>query len=942
PKCTVSLMTIHKSKGLEFPNVFVSGVCSGLLPLYKSKKDWDEELRLLYVAMTRAENWLCLSSYEPHGRSEFLSYIPSSLLKTIKTRDNIRIPPKPEKMERAVTKESSDYIEPLPEKLLGAGMTVIGIDPGNVGARETNVGWSVTQKTSDGYSVLDYNTEHPCGKKEDKLKEIERKINSLVAKFPPDAVAVEKIEVAIGEVEDTIEKAKAKWFHYVARCVATIRNIADRHGIECRLYTAQDVKYAATDNRSANKEQVKAGVKKRCTFRISQNIANVDDHSADAIAASLCYLRSYLNSARYEGNRQRQEQYDAGCDYFDERQYKASVHKFKEAINIDPIYTDAHYGLGRASIAQGDLEAAEDAVKTALRLAENNHPDSQKLLDAIRCYRLGQNAVNNKQFNEAITKFQESIHLEPFFINAHYELGKVHLRLSNLQEAKDVVEEALKIADDYPSIQRLLDAIKLYNAGLNFLNDWRYNDAIDKLKEAIDKEPIFIQAHYRLGLAYFGKGALEASEQSANNILEFCTDHQLALALLDDITKKYKTQGLDLIAYGRYVDAIEPLQNACTLNQNDREVWANLGCAYYFIDEYVNAASCYRKVTDLDPKDKNAYSNLGNAYFRMGAYADAIEPLQNACELKPNCGKFHYYLGRAQFKLDRLREAKWAAEKALEIDQGHHPTAELLKRIEKRSHEIIRRDNPDMILISAGEFQMGCGDRDAPSNEKPIHTVYLDDFYIDKYPVTNAQYKRFIDANPQWRKDRIPRKYHNRGYLKYWRENNYPSGKTNHPIVHVSWYAAMAYAQWVGKRLPTEAEWEKAARGGLVSQRYPWGDLIDSSKANYNRNVRRTTPVGDYPANNYGLYDMAGNVWEWCLDRYNEDFYVKSPCHNPVAGGTLRYTIDLFRNVKSSRVLRGGSWSVEHQDVRSTARTWKSPDNPCPDLGFRCVMSVIP
>ena len=942
PKCTVSLMTIHKSKGLEFPNVFVSGVCSGLLPLYKSKKDWDEELRLLYVAMTRAENWLCLSSYEPHGRSEFLSYIPSSLLKTIKTRDNIRIPPKPEKMERAVTKESSDYIEPLPEKLLGAGMTVIGIDPGNVGARETNVGWSVTQKTSDGYSVLDYNTEHPCGKKEDKLKEIERKINSLVAKFPPDAVAVEKIEVAIGEVEDTIEKAKAKWFHYVARCVATIRNIADRHGIECRLYTAQDVKYAATDNRSANKEQVKAGVKKRCTFRISQNIANVDDHSADAIAASLCYLRSYLNSARYEGNRQRQEQYDAGCDYFDERQYKASVHKFKEAINIDPIYTDAHYGLGRASIAQGDLEAAEDAVKTALRLAENNHPDSQKLLDAIECYHSGRGAVINKQFNEAITKFQKSINLEPFFIDAHYELGRLHLRLSNLQEAKGVVEEALKLADDYPPIQRLSNAIKLYNAGLNFLNGRRYNDAIGKFKQTIYKQQAFTEAHYSLGCAYFQSGALEAAEQSGKDTLELNTDHQSARALLDDIKKVYYTQGLDCITYSMYADAIEPLQKACALDPNDQEVWANLGRAYYLIDEYVNAASCYRKVTDLDPKDKNAYSNLGNAYFRMEAYADAIEPLQKACKLNPNCREFHYYLGRAQFKLDRLGEAKWAAEKALEIDQGHHPTTELLKKIEKRGHEIIRTDNPDMILIPAGEFQMGGGDRDAPSNEKPIHTVYLDDFYIDKYPVTNAQYKRFIDANPQWRKNRIPRKYHNGSYLKHWRGNNYPNGKTNHPIVHVSWYAAMAYAQWIGKRLPTEAEWEKAARGGLVSQIYPWGDLIDSSKANYNRNVRRTTSVGDYPANNYGLYDMAGNVWEWCLDRYNEDFYAKSPCHNPLAGGTLRYTIDIFRNVKSSRVLRGGSWSVEPQDLRSTARTWKSPDNPCPDLGFRCVMSVIP
>ena len=172
PKCTVSLMTIHKSKGLEFPNVFVSGVCSGLLPLYKSKKDWDEELRLLYVAMTRAENWLCLSSYEPRGRSEFLSYIPSSLLKTIETLDNIPIPPKPEKMERPVTKKSSDYVEPLPEKLLGAGMTVIGVDPGNIGARETNVGWSVTQKSAGGYSVLCSDIYNPEGTPENKLQQI--------------------------------------------------------------------------------------------------------------------------------------------------------------------------------------------------------------------------------------------------------------------------------------------------------------------------------------------------------------------------------------------------------------------------------------------------------------------------------------------------------------------------------------------------------------------------------------------------------------------------------------------------------------------------------------------------------------------------------------------------------------------------------------------------
>ena len=125
-------------------------------------------------------------------------------------------------------------------------------------------------------------------------------------------------------------------------------------------------------------------------------------------------------------------------------QFDAAVIAFTEAVKVDSVYTEAHYGLGRASLAQGDLEAAGNAAKTVLRLTGNNHPDSQKLLDAIECYHSGRNAINNKEFNEAVTKFQKSINLELFFIGARYELSKVHLRLSNVQVAKHVVEEALK------------------------------------------------------------------------------------------------------------------------------------------------------------------------------------------------------------------------------------------------------------------------------------------------------------------------------------------------------------------------------------------------------------------------------------------------------------------------------------------------------------------
>ena len=247
----------------------------------------------------------------------------------------------------------------------------------------------------------------------------------------------------------------------------------------------------------------------------------------------------------------------------------------------------------------------------------------------------------------------------------------------------------------------------------------------------------------------------------------------------------------------------------------------------------------------------------------------------------------------------------------------------------------------DMVLIPAGEFQMGSNH--GRDNEKPVHTVYVDAFYMDKYEVTNAQYKRFVDANPQWQKDRISYRYHNGYYLSHWNGNTYPSGKGDHPVEYVSWYAAMAYARWAGKRLPTEAEWEKAARGHLVDKKYPWGNAIDSTKANYDKNVGSTTPVGRYPANGYGLYDMAGNVYEWCLDTYNNDFYRRSPRQNPISGGGVTDVLNNFRYIKYyRRVLRGGAWFINASHVRVASRYSTSPTNTYFSYGFRCARSVPP
>ncbi|RKU29336.1 hypothetical protein C6497_06440 [Candidatus Poribacteria bacterium] len=248
----------------------------------------------------------------------------------------------------------------------------------------------------------------------------------------------------------------------------------------------------------------------------------------------------------------------------------------------------------------------------------------------------------------------------------------------------------------------------------------------------------------------------------------------------------------------------------------------------------------------------------------------------------------------------------------------------------------------NMSLIHEGEFEMGSDDNNAFDDEQPIHTVFLDDFFIDQYPVTNGQFKEFLDANPQWSRREIPKKYCDIDYLKHWRQNNFPSGEANYPVVNVSWYAAMAYAQWQGKRLPTEAEWEKAARGGLINTQYPHGNSLDSTEANYDWNEGSTTPVGKYPANGYQLYDMCGNVWEWCLDRYEKHYYRNSPYRNPIAGDdTFDRLNNNFLDIKSNRVLRGGSWRIPALLVRTAKRNAESPWFSLNVIGFRCVDQVL-
>ena len=224
---------------------------------------------------------------------------------------------------------------------------------------------------------------------------------------------------------------------------------------------------------------------------------------------------------------------------------------------------------------------------------------------------------------------------------------------------------------------------------------------------------------------------------------------------------------------------------------------------------------------------------------------------------------------------------------------------------------------------------------------------------MDRYEVTNAEYVAFLNAMETHTEGKrsaikfyLDDKRIKRVDTGYMVEHRVAQGYENHPVHGVTWYGALAYATWVGKRLPTEAEWEKAARGGLIGMAYPWGDTIDLHQANYNPNVNenvgKTTPIGSYPANGYGLYDMAGNVLEWCLDEYNSGFYANSPDKNPIAGGSITSIIKNFTKVKTKRVLRGGSCFDALQFMRCASRFYGLPSGNFYRLGFRCVKAVPP
>ena len=245
--------------------------------------------------------------------------------------------------------------------------------------------------------------------------------------------------------------------------------------------------------------------------------------------------------------------------------------------------------------------------------------------------------------------------------------------------------------------------------------------------------------------------------------------------------------------------------------------------------------------------------------------------------------------------------------------------AEISSVEDLKNNIVWKKDGAKMVFIPSGSFEMGDHFGEWEANERPVHKVILDGFYMDVREVTVGQFTAFLaDSGYNWGGS--------------WNSVAEYSPGDEYPMVSVDWNDATAYAKWSGKRLPTEAEWEYAARGGLIGKRYPWGNEIDKTKAHYdswNYGNGTTKAVGSFEANGYGLNDMAGNVWEWCADWYDKGYYQNSPAQNPPGPGS-----------GASRVLRGGGWYGKTCLLRVADRGSYDPDNRGNLLGFRCVSGL--
>ena len=359
-----------------------------------------------------------------------------------------------------------------------------------------------------------------------------------------------------------------------------------------------------------------------------------------------------------------------------------------------------------------------------------------------------------------------------------------------------------------------------------------------------------------------------------------------------------------------YKAAVRYLESGNTLRKNS--------------NDYNGALKMYKKAVELKPDLPGLNWQIAGTYWKLNNHKKALEHLERSRVLGPQTLEQFSVIDDFVLKIIEYTDVDTKKDIAKKRINDRKP---LMEEALNNFREVWE----EMVLIPAGEFKMGTTEEDFIQEEMPQHTVYLDAFYIDKYEVTNAKYWEFLEYITRTgdhskcypmepiEKNHIPGNAFRSYAYKYY---NYP----DYPVNRVDWYDAYAFAAWAGKRLPTEAEWEKTARG-TDGRRFPWGDIWEIRNCNVGPDGMLT--VGSYEAGKsvFGCHDMSGSMSEWCNDWYHPEYYYNSPAKNPK--GPLKST--------GKRIIKGGSLFAQNvYKMRCAVRMFGEPDDRNKSVGFRC------
>jgi len=374
-------------------------------------------------------------------------------------------------------------------------------------------------------------------------------------------------------------------------------------------------------------------------------------------------------------------------------------------------------------------------------------------------------------------------------------------------------------------------------------------------------------------------------------------------------------KGEALLKNKQYAEARAALEASIMKNSSNVQAHFNLAEACRGLAAWACAEEHYETALHLDAKSRT--SGMRDMRLRRLEVWRSLEEV-TAWRLLEEAKSL---IAAGQTHPDQIKQAEEALDGAKELDLNKEQSAiyeQLASKLPGRRSSTfpdnLRPGDAPMALVPAGEFTMGST---MSTDEMPVHRVYLDAFYMDKYHVTVGQYAKYLEATD---KEAPPE----------WDIMNQPQHQKR-PVVNINWSDAASYCMWAGKRLPTEAEWEKAARG-TDGRLYPWGNEAPTRlHANFGKkqwaNHMALVPVGMFEMGKspYGIYDMAGNAWEWVNDWYDHDYYKKSPAKNPQGPAKGK-----------SKVVRGGNWLYIQEFLRSSFRFNADPSSRQFGYGFRC------